>query len=159
MKAATPRLHRPKRTAARISLYTSLVITLGFAALFIAFARTFDPGEVDLGWQPEAYEQMEEVVLLQDYLRIDTTPETGSELAGAQYLASLLEREGIGSEVIDMGGRKANLIAVLAGESDQALVLHNHIDVDPIVDAESGPTLRSAAPSIRPGSTGAARST
>ena len=51
---------------------------------------------------------MEEVILLQDYLRIDTTPQTGSELAGAQYLASLLEREGIETEVIDMGGRKAN---------------------------------------------------
>ena len=73
---------------------------------------------------------------MQDYLRIDTTPQTGSELAGAQYLADLLTREGIESEVIDMGGRKANLVAVLPGESDQALVLHNHIDVDPIREPE-----------------------
>jgi acetylornithine deacetylase/succinyl-diaminopimelate desuccinylase-like protein len=35
-----------------------------------------------------------------------------------------------------MGRRKANLIARLEGETDQALVLHNHIDVDPIVDVE-----------------------
>jgi acetylornithine deacetylase/succinyl-diaminopimelate desuccinylase-like protein len=137
LKAApTPRLHRAKRTAARIALYASLVLTVGFMALFVAISRSFDPGAVDLGWQPTVYGEIEEVVLLQDYLRIDTTPQTGSELAGAQYLAELLERDGIETEIIEMGGRKANLIAVLPGDNDQALVLHNHIDVDPIREPE-----------------------
>jgi acetylornithine deacetylase/succinyl-diaminopimelate desuccinylase-like protein len=137
LKAATPpRLYRAKRTAARIALYSSLLLTLGFAVLFIAASRSFDPGAVDLGWKPTAYDKIEEVVLLQDYLRIDTTPQTGSELAGAQFLADVLARDGIESEVIDMGGRKANLIAVLPGENDQALILHNHIDVDPIREPE-----------------------
>ena len=67
---------------------------------------------------------------------IDTTPETGSELAGAEYLASILEREGIPTEILRMGGRRANLIAVLEGERREALVLHNHIDVDPILEPE-----------------------
>jgi acetylornithine deacetylase/succinyl-diaminopimelate desuccinylase-like protein len=134
--ATTPRLYRAKRTAARIALYASLILTLGFAALFVASSRTFDPGAVDLGWKPTNYYDIEDVVLLQDYLRIDTTPQTGSELAGAQYLADVLARDGIESEVIAMGGRKANLVAVLPGENDQALVLHNHIDVDPIREPE-----------------------
>ncbi len=137
MKAATtPRLHRAKRTAARISLYSSLVLTTVFAAVFVVGSRSFDTGGADLGWTPRDFERIEEVVLLQDYLRIDTTAETGSELAGARYLADVLARDGIESEIIDMGGRRANLIAVLPGDSDQALVLHNHIDVDPIRDPE-----------------------
>jgi hypothetical protein len=36
---AAPRLYRAKRTAARIALYSSLVLTLGFAALFVASSR------------------------------------------------------------------------------------------------------------------------
>lgn len=137
MKAATtPRLHRAKRTAARISLYSSLVLTTVFAGVFVIGSRSFNTGGADLGWTPRDFERIEEVVLLQDYLRIDTTAETGSELAGARYLAEVLARDGIESEIIDMGGRRANLIAVLPGDSDQALVLHNHIDVDPIRDPE-----------------------
>ena len=137
MKAATtPRLHRANRTAARISLYSSLVLTTVFAAVFVVGSRSFDTGGADLGWTPREFERIEEVVLLQDYLRIDTTAETGSEMAGARYLAEVLARDGIESEIIDMGGRRANLIAVLPGDSDQALVLHNHIDVDPIRDPE-----------------------
>jgi acetylornithine deacetylase/succinyl-diaminopimelate desuccinylase-like protein len=131
-----PRLYRPKRTAARIALYTSLVVTVAFAAIFVAASRSIDTGPVDLGWKLQDYARIEAVSLLQDYLRIDTTPQTGSELAGAEYLASVLARDGIASEVIDMGRRKANLIAILPGESDQALVLHNHIDVDPIREPE-----------------------
>jgi acetylornithine deacetylase/succinyl-diaminopimelate desuccinylase-like protein len=134
--ATTPRLHRAKRTAARIALYSSLVLTVAFAAAFVVGSRSLDTGPVDLGWKPEDYRKIDQVVLLQDYIRIDTTPQTGSELAGAQFLADLLARDGIESEVIEMGGRKANLIAVLPGESDQALVLHNHIDVDPIREPE-----------------------
>lgn len=130
--APTPRLYRAKRTAARIALYTSLVATVAVAVLFVGVSRSIDTGPVDLGWEPQAYEKIEDVVLLQDYLRIDTTPQTGSELAGAQYLAGILTRDGIESELIDMGGRKANLIAILPGEDDHALVLHNHIDVDPV---------------------------
>ncbi|HEX2465216.1 MAG TPA: M20/M25/M40 family metallo-hydrolase [Thermoanaerobaculia bacterium] len=137
MKAATtPRLYRANRTAARISLYSSLVLTTLFAGVFVVGSRSFDTRAAELGWTPREFERIEEVVLLQDYLRIDTTAETGSEMAGARYLADVLARDGIESEIIDMGERRANLIAVLPGESEQALVLHNHIDVDPIRDPE-----------------------
>jgi acetylornithine deacetylase/succinyl-diaminopimelate desuccinylase-like protein len=133
---AVPRLYRANRKSARIALYTSLVTTVLLGAAFVGGLRSLDTGSVEMGWDPAQYDTMEDVVLLQDYLRIDTTPQTGSELAGAQYLASLLEREGIPTEVLDMGRRKANLIAVLEGSSDEALVLHNHIDVDPILEPE-----------------------
>lgn len=134
---AAPRLHRPNRAAARIALYSSLALTVLLAVVSVQGLRSLDLGSVEMGWDPrQPYDRMEEVLLLQDYLRVDTTPQTGSELAGAQYLASILEREGIPYEVIDMGDRKANLVAVLEGDSDQALVLHSHIDVDPITEPD-----------------------
>jgi acetylornithine deacetylase/succinyl-diaminopimelate desuccinylase-like protein len=136
LKPAPPRLHRANRTAARVALYTSLLSTALLAVLFVGGLRSLDTGPLEINWEPAQYETLEDVVLLQDYLRIDTTAQTGSELAGAQYLASLLAREGIPTEVLDMGERKANLIAVLEGDSDEALVLHNHIDVDPILTPE-----------------------
>jgi acetylornithine deacetylase/succinyl-diaminopimelate desuccinylase-like protein len=133
---ATGPLRRPQRTAARIALYASFAINTVLAAIFIGGLSRLEMAPTDLGWEPMRFREMEEVVQLQDYIRIDTTRETGSELAGAEYLAALLEREGIAAEVLDMGNRKANLIAVLEGASDQALVLHNHIDVDPIHEPE-----------------------
>ena len=133
---AVPRLYRANRTAARIALYTSLLTTALVATVFVGGLRSLDTGQVDMGWKPARFETMEDVVLLQDYIRVDTTPQTGSELAGAEYLASILARDGIESEIVDMGERKANLIAVLEGDDDEALILHNHIDVDPIREPE-----------------------
>jgi acetylornithine deacetylase/succinyl-diaminopimelate desuccinylase-like protein len=133
---AVPGLPRAKRTAARVALYTSLTLTLVVAAILLGGLRSLETGPVDLGWEPTQYRDIEEVVLLQDYLRIDTTPQTGSELAGAEYLAAVLAREGIAARILDMGGRKANLIAVVEGDDHHALILHNHIDVDPIREPE-----------------------
>ena len=99
------------------------------------------------------------MVLLQDYLRIDTTAETGSELAGARYLAEVLARDGIESEIIDMGGGRANLIAVLPGESDRRWSSTTTSTSTPSAIRRSGSIRRSAAPSIHPGSTAAAPST
>ena len=133
LKGAGP-LPRANRTAARIALYSSFAVTSIVAVASIRGLGALDLGTVDLGWEPMPFREIEEVVLLQDYVRVDTTPQTGSELAGAQFLASILEREGIRHEVIDMGGRKANLIAVVEGDDPAALILHNHIDVDPVPD-------------------------
>jgi acetylornithine deacetylase/succinyl-diaminopimelate desuccinylase-like protein len=135
---AAPRLHRANRAAARVALYSSLTLTVLLAVVSIQAVRSANLGAAaETGWDPsQRFDRMDEVILLQDYIRVDTTPQTGSELAGAEYLASVLEREGIASEVLDMGERKANLIAVVEGDSDQALVLHSHIDVDPVAEPD-----------------------
>jgi acetylornithine deacetylase/succinyl-diaminopimelate desuccinylase-like protein len=135
---AAPRLHRANRAAARVALYSSLTLTVLLAVVSIQALRSANlAAAAEMGWDPsQRYDRMEEVILLQDYIRVDTTPQTGSELAGAEYLASVLEREGIASEVLDMGERKANLIAVVEGDNDQALVLHSHIDVDPVAEPD-----------------------
>jgi acetylornithine deacetylase/succinyl-diaminopimelate desuccinylase-like protein len=72
----------------------------------------------------------ETVELLRRYLMIDTTNPPGNEIAGARFLADVLARDGIQSEIIESAPGRASLRAAL--KSDGALggiVLHHHIDV------------------------------
>jgi acetylornithine deacetylase/succinyl-diaminopimelate desuccinylase-like protein len=65
-------------------------------------------------------------------VRVDTSPTTGDEVAGARFLAARLAEAGIPSHLEQLDGRHANLWAILEGDDRQALVLHNHIDVTPV---------------------------
>lgn len=67
--------------------------------------------------------------LLRQYVRIDTSAATGDERAGAAWLAARLRAAGVEPHVEHLGGRNANLWAVLEGSEPGALVLHHHIDV------------------------------
>lgn len=70
--------------------------------------------------------------LLSAYLRIDTTNPPGRELPTARFLAAALAREGIASEIFDLGHGRANLRAVLRGRgTKRPLVLLHHMDVVP----------------------------
>jgi acetylornithine deacetylase/succinyl-diaminopimelate desuccinylase-like protein len=102
--------------------------------LLIIRNRTF---ELSPDWRSIDFEAMEEVDLLQRFLQIDTTLKTGSELEGAEFLAGILEGEGVPVEVIDMGNQNANLIATLEGELSEALILHGHLDSDPVPDPDA----------------------
>lgn len=139
MRRMTPAsfLERRRRTAARLALYGSLVLVTGAAALLIAWmgrplrmrAHERDLIEIDFPSLPE-------VRLLADYVRIDTSEATGDELAGARFLAGKLEEAGIPARVEVIGGRHANLYALLEGADPRPLVLHNHIDVESADPAE-----------------------
>ena len=72
----------------------------------------------------------EAVELLRAYLRIDTTNPPGNEIAGARFLADVLARDGIASEIVESAPGRANLVARLAGDGALGgIVLHHHIDV------------------------------
>ncbi|HEY4684313.1 MAG TPA: M20/M25/M40 family metallo-hydrolase [Candidatus Acidoferrales bacterium] len=66
-------------------------------------------------------------------LQFDTTNPPGNELAAAQYLKSILDREGIPAEVIETAPARGVVIARLSAEPpsapDQALLLLAHLDV------------------------------
>ena len=102
---ARPYLYRANRRAARTALYGSLVTTGTVAVAMLTVMGAPGAGYVqNLGWTPGIdYASYEEVQIFADYLRIDTTRETGDELEAARYLADLLEREGIEVEVLSMG--------------------------------------------------------
>ena len=72
----------------------------------------------------------EATALLSQYLRINTTNPPGNEIAAARWLAAVLRREGVESQVFEPAPGKANLYARLAGDgSARPIVLLNHMDV------------------------------
>jgi acetylornithine deacetylase/succinyl-diaminopimelate desuccinylase-like protein len=75
----------------------------------------------------------EAVDLLQQYIRIDTTNPAGNEEPACDWLAALLESEGIPSQKYVSAPNRANLIATLPGsDADlKPLVLLHHNDVVP----------------------------
>ena len=77
----------------------------------------------------------EAVQILSEYIRINTTNPPGNEKAGAEYLARILECEGIEARILDeevLGAGRANLYARLRGDgSKRAIALVHHMDVVP----------------------------
>lgn len=70
--------------------------------------------------------------LLSGYLRVDTVNPPGNELAGAEYLAAALAKDGISSELQPIAPGRANLIARLPASGppvDRPLCLLSHLDV------------------------------
>ncbi len=134
-------IERRQRKSARIALYCSLLLTLAGGVSLSkvareAILRAKSVIEDTQGWNEVDWEARPEVQLFQEYLRIDTNADDGSELAGAEFLASRLAEAGIPSVIERFSGEKANLWAILEGEDPRALVLHNHIDVEPIFQPE-----------------------
>lgn len=79
----------------------------------------------------------EAVTLLQDLLRIDTTnaPDVApNETEAAEFLAALLEREGIPAEVLESKPGKGNVLARIKGTGEAPpVLLSGHLDVVPAV--------------------------
>jgi len=75
----------------------------------------------------------EAVRLLSDFVRVDTVNPPGNETRGARYLQSILEREGIPSEIFELAPGRGNLVARLKGNGTKKPVLiMGHIDTVPI---------------------------
>lgn len=121
-----------RRQASRLALYLTLILLgAGLAAVPTLLDHWHD-SRVEAPWLGVDWESVPEVRLLRDYVRIDTSWDSGSEIAGARFLAAELARVGIPSHLEVMGDRQANLWAILEGRQREALVLHNHIDTDPL---------------------------
>lgn len=107
-----------------------LLIALLMMAAAPAAAQPAAPRRVD--WNAL---QAEAVQILSGYIRINTTNPPGNEKAGAEYLARILQREGIDAQILDedaLGPGRANLYARLRGDgSKRAIALVHHMDVVP----------------------------
>ena len=125
-------IERRRRAAARASLYGSLLL-VGAATLLAHHYLHLTPARrVEREWFDVDWEQRPEVRLLQQAARIDSNVADGDELAAALFLATALEAAGIPVHVERLGARRANLWAILEGEERGALVLHSHLDVEPV---------------------------
>ncbi|HKV09502.1 MAG TPA: M20/M25/M40 family metallo-hydrolase [Thermoanaerobaculia bacterium] len=126
-------LDRRRRQAARLALYGSLVLVLGATVALVQIVRRPPQlTKVEQDWLKRDYRSLPEVKLLQEYVRIDTSETTGDEIAGARFLKQQLDAAGIPAEIEIVGEKKANLYATLEGKDPRPLVLHNHIDVEPV---------------------------
>lgn len=74
----------------------------------------------------------EPVELLSQYLQIDTTNPPGNENKGVEFLAGILEKEGIEYKTFEASPGRSSIKAVLPGTGEKgAIILLNHIDVVP----------------------------
>ncbi|MGB8646661.1 MAG: M20/M25/M40 family metallo-hydrolase [Anaerolineae bacterium] len=74
----------------------------------------------------------EGVTYLRDLLRINTTNPPGNETAGCEFLAGVLQANGIESQILESQPGRGNLVARLKGDGRAApLLLMVHIDVVP----------------------------
>lgn len=87
---------------------------------------------MEFDWTPV---EAEAVDLLQQLLRIDTTnaPDVApNETAAAEFLATLLEREGLSPEVLESKPGKGNVVCRIRGTGEKApVLLSGHTDVVP----------------------------
>ncbi len=82
-----------------------------------------------MNWEQITHET---VTLTQDLLRFDTTNPPGNETPCVEYIARLLKREGIESQVFESGPGRGNLVARLKGDGSlPPLMLMGHVDVVP----------------------------
>jgi len=128
-------LERRRRLASRVALYGSLVLVGGVggvARLFVATLNRPLQHQKTEDWIKIDYAHLPEVQVFRRYVQIDTSEKTGSEIAGARYLASQLTAAGIPVQIEVLGDRHANLYARLEGADPHPLVLHNHIDVQSV---------------------------
>ncbi len=114
----------------RTILIAALVLTTAAAVLFWMHNReAADGGETFI---PKPAHMTPEIERLQAYVRIDTSNPPGKELAGARFLAGLLQKDGVPSEIIESAPGRASLYARLKGRRpNEGLLLLNHIDVVP----------------------------
>ena len=120
-----------KRIGNKDFLFTTaaFVVLFGVALGFAVYLRVTAPPD-DGSYLPGEQESTPEIELLQDYLRLETTP--GREIEGARFLIDTLAKHGIAGELIISEGGRANVYARLEGRiPDEGLMLLHHIDVKP----------------------------
>ena len=128
-------LIKSNKRLARGLLYVAPVLILTIMLAFIHWGNAW-MDQLDMSWVGADLQDERSVKLLQEYLRIDTTHATGSEIPGAEFLARQLESVGIETHIERLGRRNANLWAFLEGDDPKAVTLLNHIDVEPIDEPE-----------------------
>lgn len=129
---------RIARASARIALWSSLTVTVVAAALLHRFATpatdpAFERAERDQAlWVGVDFEKRPEVELLQRLVRFDTSHPDPREAPMAEWIAARLAAQGIPATVERFSDGRANLWAFVEGASPRAVVLHGHLDVEPL---------------------------
>ncbi len=106
-----------------------LALSIGVAFCLTAAISGSSASAKDIDYKAAGEEATK---ILADYLRIDTTVPPGNEKKGAVFLADILKKNGIESQILETAPDRACIYARLKGNGKKkAIVLLNHIDVVP----------------------------
>lgn len=128
LEARRKRRHRNERIAAAIVV----LIAIGVTAVVVLWQRRVTKDlRSNTTYIPRKEKITPEVLLLQEYVRIDTSTPSGAA-RGARWLAAYLAKNGLRAEIIESAPDRLNVYARIRGRrSGDGLVLFNHIDVVP----------------------------
>src|SRR5688572_13712959 len=120
--------HRNERILAAIVVLVTAAIATGV----VWWARyEKEQLESDQRYIPREAKITPEVLLLQEFVRIDTSNPAGAA-AGARWLAAYLRKHGVAAELIESAPDRLNVYARIRGRNrGEGLLLFNHIDVVP----------------------------
>lgn len=127
-EAARKRRHRNERIVAGI-----VILIAAAAAGGIAWWSHVEGEQLarDRRYIPKVSRITPEVLLLQEFVRIDTSNPKGAA-AGARWIAEYLRRHGVTPEIIESAPDRLNVYARIRGRNrGEGLLLFNHIDVVP----------------------------
>ena len=112
------------------SLLVALLLLVAASAALMVYNKLTEDEATPQTYIPKPAAITPEIELLQKYVRIDTTP--GKEIAGARFLATLLQQGGVQAEIIEPAPGRASVYARIKGRRpNEGLLLLNHIDVMP----------------------------
>jgi acetylornithine deacetylase/succinyl-diaminopimelate desuccinylase-like protein len=80
----------------------------------------------DIDWNAV---ELEVTRLLQDLIRFDTTNPPGNEIQCADYIAEVLDREGLHADVTESDPGRGNVVSRISGGHQDTLMLLGHTDV------------------------------
>lgn len=80
---------------------------------------------------PHDIEALDEVALLQAYIRANTSNPPGNEAPGATFFARVFEQYGVDYRIIESAPGRANVWARITGGDEPGILLLHHMDVVP----------------------------
>lgn len=127
------RRHRNERIAAAIFVLVALIAVV----LFMQWNASEEEAlRSDVRYIPQKETITPQILLLRDYVRIDTSTPSGVE-KGARWLAAQLDRNGLHAQLIESTPGHWNVYARIRGKQrGGGLLLVNHIDVVGVKPAE-----------------------
>jgi acetylornithine deacetylase/succinyl-diaminopimelate desuccinylase-like protein len=139
--ARKKRRHRNERIAASIGVLVVAAIVAGI----IRWSNHLEEDlQRDRRYIPGVTEVTPEILLLQEYVRIDTSTPAGAA-KGAHWIAAYLRRNGVEPEIIASAPDRLNVYARIRGRArGGGLLLFNHIDVVAAGDGWANPPFSGA---------------
>ncbi|HSP13229.1 MAG TPA: M20/M25/M40 family metallo-hydrolase [Thermoanaerobaculia bacterium] len=131
------RRHRNERIAAALIV---LIAAAALAATLMYTRRETEQLAHQTTYVPRQLKMTPEAKLLQEYVRIDTSNPPGNELPAAQWLAGMIAKAGVPTEIIEPAPRRANLYVRIKGKRPgEGLLLLHHMDVVPAIGTWTRP--------------------